>query len=250
MDDEVIDETPALGAPPKPKKRTRRTGGFLDSKQVKALALAEQIVVSAERAEHFSRLSLREITSAKLTAIQDEVNICREIATRAVQSAARKSGMTAEESAARLALLEAIREIQAAANQKYARSQPAKLAQFYVGTVITRSSRAMLTQIVSALIDMLDSNSGETLPGITAAKVKTLKTLKTEWVGANSSQSANQSDATRARAELTERLKNLTDMRLEVQFAADAEYPYTRESDHAARTEFGLPLTRPLRARG
>ena len=241
-------EATNASADPK-KKRTRRTAGFLDIRQLKAITQAEQVARTAGRAEHISRLQAREIVSAKLTALQAEATACRDLATKAVQSASRKSGNTAQESAARADVQEALREIQAAANQKYARTQPARLAEYYVGTPLNRASRATLLQITAAVIDALDAPSAPGLPGITPEKVAALKAKRELWESSNTTQTENQSDSTRYRAELAERLKTLTDLRLEIQFAADAEYPHTREGNHAVRTEFGLPANRPFRAR-
>ena len=55
-----------------------------------------------------------------------------------------------------------------------------------------------------------------------------------------------QSDATDERADLTALVKTVTDTRITIQFAADAEYPYTTKASAAARKEFQLPANGPF----
>ncbi len=55
-----------------------------------------------------------------------------------------------------------------------------------------------------------------------------------------------QPDATDERTDLTVLVKTATDARITIQFAADAEYPYTTKANAAARKEFQLPADGPF----
>ena len=96
-------------------------------------------------------------------------------------------------------------------------------------------AEAILTQLAT-----------DTLPGITATKVTALGDLREAWITDNQTQGDAQSDATDERTDLTALVKTATDARITIQFAADAEYPYTTKANAAARKEFQLPANGPF----
>jgi len=53
--------------------------------------------------------------------------------------------------------------------------------------------------------------------------------------------------ATEVREELKALLKTVTDQRVAIQLAADAEWPHTEEAHRAVRKEFSLPAQRPAK---
>ncbi len=63
---------------------------------------------------------------------------------------------------------------------------------------------------------------------------------------AYTTQTAAQSDATTARAELDEMLKSITQRRMTLQFAADAEWPWHDPAHAGIRKEFYLPPGMPF----
>ena len=135
-----------------------------------------------------------------------------------------------------------IQEVQAAAKQRYARTAPDQLPNYYVGQKLN-ASRALLEQHSEAILTQLAT---DTLPGITAAKVTALGDLREAWITDNQTQGDAQSDATDERTDLTALVKTATDARITIQFAADAEYPYTTKANAAARKEFLLPANEPF----
>ena len=136
----------------------------------------------------------------------------------------------------------AIQEVQAAAKQKYACTVPDQLPNYYVGQKLN-ASRALLEQYSEAILTQLAT---DTLPGITAAKVTALGDLRDAWITDNQTQGDAQSDATDERTDLTALVKTATDARITIQYADDAEYPYTTKANAAARKEFQLPANGPF----
>ena len=132
--------------------------------------------------------------------------------------------------------------MQAAARQKYARTEPARLLDYLIGTRLN-PSRALLEQNSETILEKLVS---DTLPGINAGKVTNLATLRANCIAANATQGGSQSSTTTDRAQLAEMIESITDRRLTIRFAADAEYPCTDDKCHGARKEFYLPLSRPF----
>ena len=135
-----------------------------------------------------------------------------------------------------------MQEVQAAARQKYARTDATKLADYFIGQKLD-DSRALLEQYSSAVIEKLTT---DTLPGITAAKKTALADLRQDYVDADDTQAGQQSEATTERDDLVIMLKSITDRRMTIQFAADAEWPYTTEANHGVRKEFKLPAGMPF----
>ena len=93
---------------------------------------------------------------------------------------------------------------------------------------------------------LLDKASEETLPGITAAKIKALRTARQVWIDANTAQSENRAAAITQRTELNDLVKSIEDRKMAIQLAADAEWPHTEEVNAGIRTQFAIPTTRPV----
>ena len=64
-----------------------------------------------------------------------------------------------------------------------------------------------------------------------------------------SGQTQAQSDATTARTALDAMVKAITDKSIAVQYAGDAEWPYTNKANAGIRREFFLPVDHPFNAR-
>jgi hypothetical protein len=228
---------------PEPEKK-KRTRGVLNKAQVEALTKAEQIGLAAQKPVHAPRLAARDITAGFVTTLLTDVDAARKKAAAAVRDTTGTRSATLSEDSTEQALLVALHEVQAAARQKYARSEPAKLLDYLIGTRLNQS-RPLLEQNSETVIEKLGTDS---LPGITAAKVTNLITLRAACIAANSTQGGSQSDATSDRAQLGHMIDSITDRRLTIQFAADAEYPCTDDKCHGPRKEFSLPLSRPFSA--
>jgi hypothetical protein len=57
---------------------------------------------------------------------------------------------------------------------------------------------------------------------------------------------SQQSDATTRRKQRDAAVNSITDRRVTIQFAADAEWPFTNPANAGIRGEFFLPLSQPL----
>ncbi|MBI3878146.1 MAG: hypothetical protein HY300_19660 [Verrucomicrobia bacterium] len=233
------DPTPPPQPDPNPKKRKR---GVLNAAQAKELTKGEQIGMTAQKSAHAAKLAARNITAAYVTTLLDTAKLARDKSAQAVQSTTSKESATLTETVGGKDLMIAIQEVQTAAKQKYARTDPTKMRDYYIGKKLNES-RALLEQYSEGIINKLGS---DTLPGITAAKITDLGDLRATWIADNSAQGAKQSDATDARTDLADLVKAVTDARITVMFAADGEYPYTNKANAAQRREFQLPPNGPF----
>lgn len=160
-----------------------------------------------------------------------------------MQDTTEKQGATATETAAQKALVKAIQAIQARARQKYFFTEPDALTAYYIGTDRIDANRATLEQVSSAILDQLVT---DTLPGVTAGQKTALADRRAAYVEANSAQTDAQSEATTARTDLGVLLKSITQRRMTIQFAADAEWPWHDPASAGVRKEFHLPAGQPF----
>ena len=106
--------------------------------------------------------------------MQDDINGARQSSALAVQNTTSKQTATGGETTAQETLRQALQEVQTAAKQKYALTDRTQLRDYYVGTRMD-ANRPQLEQVSQAIITKL---GGDTLPGITSAKVTNLVTLR------------------------------------------------------------------------
>ena len=132
--------------------------------------------------------------------------------------------------------------MQTAARQKYLFTDPAKLGDFYIGQRITES-RAVLDLSSEAIVSKATT---DTLPGITTAFLTQLSNDRSEWKACTAAQSTEQGRAKTQRAERDTMVEGIQLRRIEIQFAADAAWPWSNPDNAGVRGEFKLPRNRPL----
>jgi hypothetical protein len=210
---------------PVPAPAAKHVPGNMNHAHVAALDEAEQLCLKAQKPAYAPPLAAREIDAAFVTALAADVVTARSKLAGAVEGTTSKTTDTVGESSAETALMLALHEVQSAAKQKYGRSQHTVLADYHINTKPRMdTSRATLEQAAQNIITKLGS---DTLPGITAAKVASLTVLRTAYVNAKGTQTGDQSDATTARKQLDDLVQSITDRRIQLQHAADAEWPYS-----------------------
>ena len=244
--DETVPMTP-IQVVPLPETKAPRTRGNVNASQLAQLETAEKVARTAERAPYAAMLATREITAAQITALLLLIVQCRDSIATGVQSSANRATATREEATYRAQLISLLRQIQASANQKYARDphQKPQLRAYWVGSGLA-VNRASLAESSHSILEKLQTDS---LPGITAEFRESAHKTRQSWIDANQRQSSSLTAATHAREDTLRLLKIITDERLKIQFAIDAAYPVGAEGSEAIRAEFGIPKTRPFRAR-
>jgi hypothetical protein len=244
-------ENPTLPAADTPSTVPSRNDAVLNQAQVQALAKAEQIVAAARKEAYAPALAAREITAALLATLVADIARARDTSARAIQSTTGKEVATSNHGAAKTRLLVPLQEIQAAAKQKYARREPAKLQDYFVGKRLDQSRDGLLQYAAGILLklqgdpDATPPAPADPLPGITPLKIAALVTARQVYRDARSTQEGEQSDATDERTERDDLIDSITDRRVEIQFAADGEWPYSDEANAGVRREFYLPLSQP-----
>ena len=227
---------------PTPAPKSKRGRGLLNKAQTKELTKAEQILIAAQKAARPAALAARDIGADFVTQALNDIEAARAKSAEAVADTTGTRTASVAEDTSEKKLLAALQEVQAAAKQKYARTQPEKLKDYYVGKRLNES-RPLLEQYSLGIISKLGD---DTLPGITPDKQTNLKSLRDAYISTNTDQTGSQSDATTARTALDTMVKAILDQRIAVQYAADAEWPYTDKANAGIRREFFLPVDRPF----
>jgi hypothetical protein len=222
-------------------KKTNREPGALNYAQVQSLDVAAQIAMAARKPEYHATLLARGITVETLDELDTAVREGKKEQAIAVENDTGQRVSTQEEKTARKELLAGLREVQTAARQKWTRTQPAALQDYYIGENLPNMSRATLVQVTEGILQRLAT---QTLPGITQETITALTEKRDTYIEANKNQLGFIAGAKARREAALAHLKTATDLRIEVQFAADAAYPFDDPKSAPARTEFALPQNR------
>jgi hypothetical protein len=239
--------TPPSPTPaPAPEKKTRVPGVWgLSKKQLKELVKAEQVTTAVQKPVYLPKLNGRGITSAAINQLITDIASARAKVAETVRGYTSRQEATQAEGNAERALLVALREVQAAAKQKHSCTNPTALNDYFVGRPLN-GSQPRLAETAEAILTKAED---EDLPGITALKVSAMRQTLSDWKTAGSTQigqeSARHSD-THGRDDLIESIKT---QRIQIQYAVDAEWPYSDPASAPIRTEFCLPPSRPFTAK-
>lgn len=235
-------DSPSTPPAPAPTEKTTLNRSPLNQAQLEAISKAESLCGVARKTEYAPKLATREIDDAFLDQLVADIMSARAGAGTAVGGTAAKEGATQNEDDAEAALVIALQEVQAAAKQKFSRTTPAKLKDYFIGERLN-ASRAKLEQYAGAIIAKAGADA---LPGITPAKITALQALLKNYKDTDAAQAGAQADATGARATLKAQVQSITDRRIQIQYAADAEWPYTNPENAGIRREFGLSPSQPF----
>jgi hypothetical protein len=220
----------------------KKTPGLLNKRHAQALTKAESISLAAQHEDHAPALAARDISADFVTKLLSDADAARDKAAEAVASTTARIAATADEKKAANGLIASLREVQKAAKQRYLRTNRIALKDYLVGKNLN-GSRANLEQTSQTIINKA---AEDTLPGITSAKVKSLRTARQAWIDANTAKAESRSSAVTDRVELNDMLKSIEDRKLAIQLAADAEWPHTGDENVGIRGKFGLTAKRPL----
>ena len=231
--------------PPAPKPTPKHDVGLFNKAQAKEMSKSGQIFAAAQKGARPAALAARDIGPDFVMQALADILAARAKSTEAVTDTTGTRTATVAEVTSAKKLMVGLQEAQAAAKQKYARTQPEKLQDYCVGKKLNES-RPLLEQYSLGIISKLGE---DTLPGMTPDKQTNLKVLRDAYISTNTGQTESQSDATTARKALEVMVKAITDKRIAAQYAADAEWPYTDKANAGIRREFFLPPDRPFNVR-
>ena len=153
----------------------------------------------------------------------------------------KKKSATLDEDQLRESLVVLVGKVQALAKSKYERGHPRR-DDYHIGEAFEKS-RSKLEQ---ASLNVLTHAKADTKLKIAPALITRLEEARTAYLGAQSDQSGKKTEASNARGQLEAKIKELTILRRQIQYAADAAWPAREKVHSAIRKEFKIPTTRAL----
>ena len=158
---------------------------------------------------------------------------------------------TAEEEAARTALLEALHPIRTGAKRKY-RTGPnaaAGRSTYFVNEKTSVSLGRLLFMAGAVLLKLKPQAEGGTpedsLPGVTPAKLDNLTNTRANYLHADQTQGATNQDKLQAHLSVEQLDMAARAERIDLQLAADQIWSYHDPPNSATRRAFKIPPDRP-----
>ena len=244
MSDTAIPPQPTAQPAPQPAaEKPKRGRSILNKKQEAEVLKSEDIINAAIR--HAEQLSKRGITIEQAANLQ---TLCTTVRTAIGQTVGSTTGAAVAEAGLKDELVGDMRDVQAAAKQKFKTGRGAELKGYYVGEKID-SGRARVEQVSAAMLARLApaANSGkkaDELPGIDAKKIAALAAAREAYVNAGQAQMSAKTEAATGRINVVAQLKAIGDERRAIQYAAEGLWPATDPANAPIRREFQLPPDR------
>jgi hypothetical protein len=225
---------PNLTVVPEPKRR--RAPGELNMAQQRELVKAMQICTAALKPAYAAALAVRLITAALVNQLITDITAALNKSLTAAACTTGRKAATANKKALKKTLLASLRSLQAAAKQLH-QDNPTQLELYYIGQKID-DSRAMLEAAGQGIIN---KSNEQRPPGVnTEVIVRVTGELQAFKTGSNEP-ATQQSNAKTERAKRDEMIESIKKRRMQIQFAADAEWGPRVPANVGVRGEFKIP---------
>jgi hypothetical protein len=164
---------------------------------------------------------------------------------------AQKTDLTAQEIAARDALIAVIAPIQTAARRKFTDPHDPMRHAYFIGENLAHETLAEVQTAAIAIRDRLVPASPavsplDVLPGIKAAQITALSNAITQYASGVTAPDDQQNDNAAALQMIVANVGKLAGLRHQVQLAAEQANPWRTPGVAATRQSFLLPTDRPL----
>ncbi len=235
--------TESGNAPAKATGTAKKPKSQLNQKQLQELEKAGKICRAAKRSVYATKMAERNVTTTLVETTLTKIKTCSSTAQSAAKSTRSRKTATKTELAAKKAMLAGVQNIQSEAIRKH-RDDKEALDDYAVNQNLSEASRATLEITIPAL---LETAGGDDLPGIDDLFIAGVQANFDAWMAADETQGTAQSDATSQRTDRDKMIKEIIKVRIDIQLAADALWPYTDKKNAAVRRVFLLPPDRPFR---
>ena len=234
-----------------PEKKPRKPRGPFNQAHLDEIADTRDIITAYRKPEHKQLLiDKRDVLEADVNALETTVNRAENKITGGHAATIAKEQLTAEEKIVKAALTAGIATTQRGALRTFRADQRTRLADYFIGEDLD-TNLARLKTIAIAILGKLQPGPNNTPPpdvirGVKAPDIQALAAALALLTVKDNAQGAAQIIASGERRTADELIADITAGRLDIQLAADQEWPWiTREFD-TIRAQFKLPLTRPM----
>ena len=234
-----------------PEKKPRKPRGPFDQGKVDELELTRDIITAYRKPEHKQTLiDKRDVLEADVNALEATANLAESKITGGHAATVAKEQLTAEEAIAKAALLAGIATTQRGALRTFRSDQRARLEDYFIGedldTNLPRLKTIALTILGKLQPGPNNTPPADVLKGVKAPDIQALADALAVLTAKDNAQGAAQVVASGERRTADELIADITAARLDIQLAADQEWPWTTRQFDVIRAQFKLPLTRPM----
>ena len=236
-------ENPAPAAPTPPPGKPKRQRSPINQALIDELDQAEQLAATTEKAAYTDQMTDEGIDAAFLANLRTQIGIADTLLATATGNTTDKKITTRQEESLKTDLLDKIQGIQKRVKRKYKETNDPMREKYFIGERIG-SNRPLLERSTHAILAALATDA---LPGLKPAEVTALDTALTAYTNVQPTQTGGQSDATTNRALLEAKVKEVADLRRELQYAADTVWPARNRANAGIRVEFKIPPNKALK---
>ena len=242
----MADPTPTPTPTPAPKAKRQRS--TINRKHLNEIANSRAVAKAAADPANAAALAVVEFDAtlpAQITTLADatEASIGKLTGTRAV-----KTEMTAQETAARDALIAVIAPIQAAARRKFTGDLEQMRHAYFIGEGLPEDTLGEVQTAAVAIRDRLvGTPPQDVLPGIKAAQITALSNAVTQYATNVTAPGDQQNENAGALETIVSNIGKLAGLRHQVQLAAEQAFPWRTPGVASIRKSFQLPTDRPMR---
>ncbi len=234
-----------------PEKKPRKPRGPFNQAHLDEIADTRDIITAYRKPEHKQLLiDKRDVLEADVNTLETTVNLAENKITGGHAATVAKEQLTAEEAIAKAALLAGIATTQRGALRTFRSDQRTRLEDYFIGEDLD-TNLARLKTIAIAILGKLQPGPNNTPPpdvlkGVKAPDIQALADALAVLTAKDNAQGAAQVVATGERRTADELIADIVAGRLDIQLAADQEWPWTTREHDLIRAQFKLPLTRPM----
>jgi hypothetical protein len=242
-----MSETPTPGAdpvtppPPAPASPTR-SRSLINQAFIDELTQAEQVAATAALPEYAPALADEEIDAAFVNDFRAKVAAADALVGGAAGKSADRKVASQREDEAKEALLAELQKVQTRAKRKYKDTADPMREKYFIGERL--GNRAMIERVTRAVLATV---ADDRLPGQKTEGTAALAAALETYVKAQTGHTSDQAGATSERAALEAKVKEVADLRREIQYAADLLWPADKKTHAGIRKAFGLPVNKALR---
>ncbi len=232
-------------------KKPRKSPGPFNQAHLDELERARDIIAAYRKPEHKQILiTKRDVLEADVNTLETTVNLAENKITGGHTATVAKEQLTAEERLAKAALLAGIATGQRGALRTFRSDQRARLEDYFIGENLDTNLPRLKT-IAIAILSRLQPGANNTPPldvlkGVKAPDIQALADALAAITAKDNAQGAAQVIASEERRTAEELIADIVAGRLDIQLAADQEWPWTTREHDVIRAQFKLPLTRPM----
>jgi hypothetical protein len=227
---------------PAPVAAAGRSPSALNKGQLREITKAELYALVAQK--YAEAMAHQKITAQFTGTLLSDIEEARAKSSGAVDATSRAEADTDAVQASMQKLIQALRQVQAAARKEFRNSNPSKLNAYYIGERID-ANREILEECAQGIL----ANAGVDRPGaVNTEFVVRAEAARSAYTQSKLAKVSGQSQAKTKRLERNAAVASIVQRRREIQFAADAQWPPNVPEHAAVRAEFGLSPNRPFTA--